>query len=139
MNQENNEEKDFRVSDRRFASQSEEAKKEEEKKREETAEKEKKKTEEEPKEEKDDAEPLKLDFSNLILSLSTTALLNLGEIADPVTKEKKKDTALAKQTIDLLGILKEKTKGNLTSDEESLLENVLYDLRMRYVDALNKK
>jgi hypothetical protein len=82
---------------------------------------------------------LQLDFSHLILSLSTTALLNLGEIPDPVTKEKKKDIDTAKQTIDMLGILKDKTKGNLTREEESLLENVLYDLRMRYVEALNKK
>ena len=124
MNQENNEEKGFKVSDRRFASQSGE---------------EKTKKEEEPKKHAEDAQSLKLDFSHLILSLSTTALLNLGEIPDPVTKEKKKDIETAKQSIDLIGILKDKTKGNLTREEESLLENVLYDLRMRYVEVLNKK
>jgi hypothetical protein len=46
-----------------------------------------------------------------------------------------KNLPLAKQTIDLIGMLKEKTKGNLTSDEEKLMENMLYDLKMRYVKA----
>jgi hypothetical protein len=59
----------------------------------------------------------------------------LGEIQDPVTQQLAKDPPLAKQTIDLIGMLKEKTKGNLTSDEEKVLENLLYDLRMRYVKA----
>jgi hypothetical protein len=62
-------------------------------------------------------------------------LIQLGEIADPVTREPAKDLALAKQTVDILGMLHEKTKGNLTSDEEALITNVLYDLRMRYVKA----
>jgi hypothetical protein len=59
----------------------------------------------------------------------------LGEIQDPVTQQSSKNIPLAKQTIDLLGMLKEKTKGNLTTDEEKFLESILYDLRMRYVRA----
>jgi hypothetical protein len=59
----------------------------------------------------------------------------LGEIQDPVTRQLTKNLPLAKQTIDLVGMLKEKTKGNLTSDEEKIVENLLYDLRMRYVKA----
>jgi hypothetical protein len=74
-------------------------------------------------------------FTSLIFSLSTSALIQLGEIRDPVTQEVSKNLSLAKQTIDLIGMLKEKTKGNVTSDEEKMLENILYDLRIRYVKA----
>ena len=74
-----------------------------------------------------------IDFSSFIFSLSTSALFHLGEIPDPVTQKREKDLPLAKQTIDILGILKEKTRGNLTPDEERLMENILTDLRWRYV------
>jgi len=76
-----------------------------------------------------------ISFTNLIISLSTSALIQLGEIQDPLTQEVAKNIPLAKQTIDLIGMLKEKTKGNLTPEEEKILENILYDLRMRYVNA----
>jgi hypothetical protein len=59
----------------------------------------------------------------------------LGEIEDPVSQKRAKNLPLAKQTIDLIGMLREKTKGNLTPDEEKLTENILYDLRVRYVKA----
>lgn len=132
---ENNEEKGYKISDRRTVSMSEKEKKE----REETIKKEQKKTEETAKEKLKEAPSPQMDFSNLILSLSTSALLNLGEIEDPITKEKKKDIDMAKQTIDLISILKEKTKGNLTKEEESLVDSALYDLRMRYVKEIDKK
>jgi hypothetical protein len=74
-----------------------------------------------------------IDFSSFIFSLSTSALFHLGEVPDPVTHKREKDLPLAKQTIDILGMLKEKTRGNLTSDEEKLMENILTDLRWRYV------
>ena len=76
-----------------------------------------------------------INFSNFIFSLSTSALIQLGEIPDPVTSESAKNLPMAKQTIDILGILQEKTKGNLTSDEEALIQNIVYDLRMRFVKA----
>jgi hypothetical protein len=76
-----------------------------------------------------------ISFTNLIISLSTSALIQLGEIQDPLTQQSAKNVPLAKQTIDLIGMLKEKTKGNLTSDEEKVVQNILYDLRMRYVKA----
>jgi hypothetical protein len=72
-------------------------------------------------------------FMNFILSLSTSALIQLGEIQDPVSKEIEKNLPLAKQTIDFIATLKEKTKGNLASEEEKILESLLYDLRMKYV------
>ena len=76
-----------------------------------------------------------VNFSSFVLSLSSAILLHIGEIADPQTGEKKKDLALAKQTIDIITLLQEKTKGNLTDDEQELLEHLLYDLRMRFVKA----
>jgi hypothetical protein len=72
-------------------------------------------------------------FSTFVLSLSSSALLHLGEIPEPSTAAKNEDLPLAKQTIDILGMLEEKTKGNLTGDERNLLSNILYDLRMRYI------
>ena len=83
-----------------------------------------------------EAPPLpEVTFSGFIYSLSTSILINLGEIVDPITQQTSKNLSLAKQTIDILGILEEKTKGNLTESEESLLRSLLYDLRMRYVKA----
>jgi hypothetical protein len=76
-----------------------------------------------------------VNFSSFLLSLSSSILLHLGEIADPQSGEKKKDLALAKQTIDIITLLKDKTKGNLTEEEKNLLEHLLYDLRMRFVKA----
>jgi hypothetical protein len=76
-----------------------------------------------------------IDFTNFVLSLSTSALIQLGEIQDPFTQKAEKHLPLAQQTIDLIGMLKEKTKGNLSPEEEKVIEYVLYDLRMRYVKA----
>ena len=96
-----------------------------------------KKEEEEPKKETTEkAPPLpEVNFSSFLLSLSSSVLLHLGEIPDPQSGAKKKDMALAKQSIDILTLLKEKTEGNLTEEEKNLLENLLYDLRMRFVKA----
>jgi hypothetical protein len=74
-----------------------------------------------------------INFATFVVSLNSSALVALGLVADPVTKETSKNLALAKQTIDILGMLKEKTQGNLNSDEENMLRSVLYDLRMLYV------
>ena len=84
---------------------------------------------------REDAPLPEINFSNFIFSLSTSALIQLGEIPDPVDNQTRKSLAMAKQTSDILGMLQEKTKGNLTSDEEALVRNVLYDLRMRFVKA----
>ena len=76
-----------------------------------------------------------INLTNFLLSLSTSVLIQLGEVQDPMTNQIEKNLPIAKQTIDLLGMLREKTKGNLTPDEEKLFESLLYDLRMRYVRA----
>jgi hypothetical protein len=96
----------------------------------------KKEKEEQKKETTEKAPPLpEVNFSSFLLSLSSSVLLHLGEIPDPQSGAKKKDMALAKQSIDILTLLKEKTEGNLTEEEKNLLENLLYDLRMRFVKA----
>jgi hypothetical protein len=76
-----------------------------------------------------------INFTSFIFSLSTSALIQLGEIEDPFTQKQSKNLPIAKQTIDLIGMLREKTKGNLPSEEGNFLDNVLFDLRMRYVKA----
>ena len=72
-------------------------------------------------------------FSTFILSLNTAALIHLGELPDPVTQKKKVNLLLAKQTINTLEMLKEKTKGNLTIDEEKLLDTILYELKLKFI------
>jgi len=91
---------------------------------------------EEPRKEEPQRVPLpEVSLSSLVFSLSSSALLHLGEIADPLTGEKKEDFALAKHSIDTIGMLKEKTEGNLTEEEDKFLESILTDLRWRYVKA----
>jgi len=74
-----------------------------------------------------------MNFHNFVFSLYTSVLFNLGELADPVSDRRKKDLNAAKQTIDILGMLKEKTEGNLDSSEKELLDSVLSESRMKYV------
>ena len=78
-----------------------------------------------------------IDFATFVLSLATSAQVHLGAIPNPATGKQEPELPLAKQTIDILGILEEKTKGNLAEGEAKLLEHVLFDLRMMYVE-LNK-
>jgi len=77
-------------------------------------------------------------FSTFIFSLSTSAMVHLGEIPDPATRDTNPDLPLAKQTIDLLGMLQEKTRGNLDDDEKNLLSSLLMDLRLKYVSKVKK-
>jgi hypothetical protein len=89
---------------------------------------------------KKDEEALpKVDFTTFVLSLSHSALLHLGEAPHPETGTVEKSLPLARQTIDLLGMLEEKTKGNLSGDEERLVAQILFDLRMRYVELSKPK
>jgi hypothetical protein len=77
-----------------------------------------------------------IDFATFVLSLSHSALVHLGDAPDPSGGSPKPDVTMAKQTIDLLAVLQDKTAGNLTGEEERLLDQVLYDLRMRYVEVV---
>ncbi|MEW5947843.1 MAG: DUF1844 domain-containing protein [Thermodesulfobacteriota bacterium] len=127
-------EKGYRVRDRRIFSQ-EKSEQEAEKTEKESAaaSKEMPAEEEIPKESKRPTVLPPVDFSTFIFSLNTSALVHLGEIADPVTGKRERDLVFAKHTIDTIAMLQEKTMGNLTKDEEALIQHILYDLRMRYV------
>jgi hypothetical protein len=74
-----------------------------------------------------------INFATFIFSLNSSALVQLGLMDDPGTDKKVKNLPLAKQTIDILGLLEEKTRGNLSREEEDMLKNILYDLRILYV------
>ena len=74
-----------------------------------------------------------INFSTFIFSLNASALVHLGAIEDPASGQKIKNLPLAKQTIDILNMLEEKTRGNLNKDEETIMRNILYDLRIAYV------
>jgi hypothetical protein len=79
---------------------------------------------------------LTITFTTFVLSLSTAALQHLGVSASKDEKEKPEvNLPAAQQTIDILEMLAEKTKGNLSEEEDKLLGTLLYDLRMRYVEA----
>lgn len=82
---------------------------------------------------------VEINFASFVFSIASSAFIHLGEEPDPVSGEQKISLPMAKQTIDVLTILEEKTKGNLTKDEDQLLKNLLYALRMRYVEAVSKK
>jgi Domain of unknown function (DUF1844) len=75
-----------------------------------------------------------IDFHTFILSLGSSALLHLGELDQPDGGEARPDLPMAKHTIDIIAMLQEKTKGNLSPPEERLIESLLYDLRLRYVE-----
>ncbi len=77
-----------------------------------------------------------INFITFIMSLNSSILVQLGIIEDPVTGKKEKNLPVAKQTIDILGMLEEKTKGNLTHEEEQIMKNFLYELRMIYVKEM---
>ena len=74
-----------------------------------------------------------IDFSTFIFSLNSSALVHLGVIADPTTGQTSQNLVVAKQTIDILGMLEEKTRGNLDEEESNLLTHMLHDLRLQYV------
>jgi hypothetical protein len=80
-----------------------------------------------------------VDLTTLILSLSHTVLLSLGDAPDPVTHEIHRDLPLARQTIDLIALLHDKMRGNLTGEEERVMLQSLFDLRMRYVEVAKQK
>lgn len=81
----------------------------------------------------DDITPMSFDI--FVLSLNASALIHLGQSPEGAGKLSEVNLPLARQTIDILGLLEEKTRGNLTGEEERLLNEVLFDLRMRYARA----
>lgn len=83
-------------------------------------------------------EPFKIDFSTFIMSLTSSAFYHLGDIADPETGKTATNLPAVQQTIDMLIMLNEKTKGNLNQEESKLLEQLVYELQMKFV-AKSKK
>lgn len=80
-----------------------------------------------------------IDFTTLVLSLSHSVLMHLGDAPDPLTGGRSVDLPLARQNIDLIALLQEKTRGNLAGAEERMLSQALFDLRMRYVEVLKSR
>lgn len=76
-----------------------------------------------------------MDFSMFVMSLGSSAMVHLGKVPAPDSDATHIDLMAAKQIIDILGILDEKTRGNLDDSEQKLLTSLLYDLRVHYVDA----
>ncbi len=79
-----------------------------------------------------------VNFASFLISLGTQAFMHFGEIPNPMTQKQEKDIDAAKHFIDLLRLLQVKTKGNLTSEEEQLLQQLLFDLHMRYVQEIRR-
>ncbi|MBF0549747.1 MAG: DUF1844 domain-containing protein [Deltaproteobacteria bacterium] len=78
-------------------------------------------------------------LAQLVISLSTTTFISLGQMPNLDTGKMEKDLELAKYNIDLLAMLQEKTRGNLTDEEDKLLDGLLYELRIKYVQAAGNK
>jgi hypothetical protein len=76
-----------------------------------------------------------VNFSQFIVSLGSSALVHLGEIDDPSSGARRVDLKMARHTIDVLGLLELKTRGNLEADEQKLLETLLFELRTKYMHA----
>ena len=80
-------------------------------------------------------EQTSIDFSTFIISMASNAYCCLGIVENPLTKKKEKNLCSAKQQIDLLDMLKEKTKGNLSEQESKLMETVTFQLKSSYIEA----
>jgi len=128
------EEKGFVIKDKRLFDESGEARKEDLEKEASVEEKAEKTSPEKEEQSNSQEEYLpEVTFSSFVLSLSTTVMYHLGDFPDPATKKANRNLGAAKQTIDMLNMIKDKTVGNLDSDEKQLLEGMLYELMMRYV------
>jgi hypothetical protein len=79
-----------------------------------------------------------IDFPSYILSYFTQGSVFLGEVPNPYTQKKEENVEAARHTIDILSMLQEKTKGNLSKNEEQLLDSVLYELRMKFMAKTNR-
>jgi hypothetical protein len=75
----------------------------------------------------------RVDFTTFVLSLSSSVLMHLGEVPEPESGQRKVNLDMARHTIDVLAMLEEKTRGNLTAQEEQLLKDILFEVRMKFV------
>jgi PBP1b-binding outer membrane lipoprotein LpoB len=143
---EGNDEKGFIIKDKRHFDETGDVREEEVEKKEEKRPEEKPEPKEEAKQKIEGAETEaeesytlpEMNFASFIFSLHTSALFHFGDLPDPVSNEKMKNLTAAKQTIEILDMLKEKTSGNLDENEEKLLEGILYELKMRFIRESDK-
>jgi hypothetical protein len=84
-----------------------------------------------------DAAP-EITFGTFIVGLSTQALVHLGEVPDPHTSQRSQDLVAAEQLIDIIAMLENKTRGNLEPDEQTMLQTILFELRMKYVERARR-
>ena len=120
----------FTIKDKRSSKQSEEEAK--------TADASQPKEQAPPEEKPSPPKDFELNFSTFVLSLTSSAFYHLGDIPDPVTGEKQENLPAVKQTIDILIMLQEKTKNNLDADEIQLMEQLIYELQIKYVAKTTK-
>jgi uncharacterized protein DUF1844 len=127
--------KDFVIKDKRIFSEGDEEKpiKEDKEKPLDEATAEESESEAAQDQEETDYQLPEINFATFIFSLNHSVLVHLGVMDDPSTGKKARNLPIAKQTIDILGMLEEKTQGNLTEDEAKMLKSILYDLRMIYI------
>jgi uncharacterized protein DUF1844 len=122
------EEEGFTIKDKRSSKQSEE-----EVKASEESQKKEQSVKEEPPSQEAAGQNFELNFSTFVLSLTSSAFYHLGDIPDPTTGQKQENLPAVKQTIDILIMLQEKTKNNLDAEEAKLLEQLIYELQVKYV------
>jgi hypothetical protein len=125
----------FKVKDKRRFTQESEIKESQENREPERVREEPPPVEEKEAPKMEERAPHPMDFSTLVLSLANTALFQLGFLKTPESGDAGKDLQGARQTIDLLGLLEQKTRGNLTEQEEKVLKDTLFQLRMAFVEA----
>jgi hypothetical protein len=83
--------------------------------------------------------PMDINYSTFVLSLTSSAFYYLGDLPDPTTGQVQENLPAVKQTIDILAMLKNKTRGNLDAEEEKLMDQLIYELQMKYVAKQNKQ
>lgn len=127
--------KDFVIKDKRIFAEGDEEKpiKEDKEKPLDEATSEESESEAAQDQEETDYQLPEINFATFIFSLNHSVLVHLGVMDDPSTGKKARNLPIAKQTIDILGMLEEKTQGNLAEDEAKMLKSILYDLRMIYI------
>jgi Domain of unknown function (DUF1844) len=143
MTDENEQPKGFQVKDRRRFTETGEARDDAERdepldRAAEPAQPEGTERREAPQREALDQEAAEISLSTFLMSLSTQALMCLGEIPNPVTGKPEADLGAVRELIDIIALLQEKTRGNLDAAEARLFEKILFDLRMRFVEKARK-
>jgi len=135
---EEKEDEGFVIKDKRSSHQSDDEIKETDQERSKEQAKEKARNQQAESEQADQG-PMEINYSTFVLSLSSSAFYYLGDLPDPTTGQVQENLPAVKQTIDILVMLKEKTQGNLNAEEDKLMDQLIYELQMKYVAKQNKQ